>query len=176
MPRGIYPRTAEHLAILDRARAHPDRAKRISIAKTGIKRPGFIPHHLMGKLGKDHPRYVEAPSYNALHSYIKRRLPKPESCENCGLKTALLDLANKSQNYLRDITDWSYLCRPCHRKYDKSFLTHCRNGHEYTPENTYINQGKRACRVCRHEASVRKRNKTKLMRLNDPIKYLGENI
>jgi hypothetical protein len=27
--------------------------------------------------------------------------------------------------------------------------THCRNGHEYTPENTYINcDGHRRCRAC----------------------------
>jgi hypothetical protein len=27
--------------------------------------------------------------------------------------------------------------------------THCRNGHEYTPENTYINcDGHRRCRTC----------------------------
>lgn len=27
--------------------------------------------------------------------------------------------------------------------------THCRNGHEFTPENTLMNQGKRCCRECR---------------------------
>jgi hypothetical protein len=27
--------------------------------------------------------------------------------------------------------------------------THCPQGHEYTPENTYINRGRRNCRECR---------------------------
>lgn len=31
--------------------------------------------------------------------------------------------------------------------------THCRNGHEYTPENTVaLGEGRRACRRCRREA------------------------
>ncbi len=76
--------------------------RKISIAKTGVKRPGFYPHHLVGKYGRNHPRYVEAPTYNAIHSYIKRRLPRPNSCQKCdGDKP--LDLANKSQAYMRDI-------------------------------------------------------------------------
>ena len=27
--------------------------------------------------------------------------------------------------------------------------THCPYGHEYTPENTYLNKGRRVCRACR---------------------------
>jgi HNH endonuclease len=30
----------------------------------------------------------------------------------------------------------------------QSEKTHCRNGHEYTPENTYVYQGERSCRTC----------------------------
>ena len=29
-------------------------------------------------------------------------------------------------------------------------VTHCKHGHEFTPENTYINQNKRLCRKCRY--------------------------
>lgn len=37
--------------------------------------------------------------------------------------------------------------------------THCVNGHEFTPENTYIKKsnGKRACRACKREWAQRKR-------------------
>lgn len=33
--------------------------------------------------------------------------------------------------------------------------THCDNGHEFTPENTYLWEGARYCRACRAEASSR---------------------
>jgi hypothetical protein len=29
--------------------------------------------------------------------------------------------------------------------------THCPQGHEYTPENTYVSRGRRNCRKCRRE-------------------------
>jgi hypothetical protein len=37
-------------------------------------------------------------------------------------------------------------------------LTHCKHGHEYTPENTYTNpRGKRVCRTCHRERVARVR-------------------
>jgi len=49
----------------------------------------------------------------AIHDWIKRRLEKPNRCENCR-KIKKLDLTNKSGNYLRNLTDWKWLCRRCH--------------------------------------------------------------
>lgn len=49
----------------------------------------------------------------ALHSWAKRWLSKPECCQHCGEKNPL-DLANKSQEYKRDLSDWLWLCRRCH--------------------------------------------------------------
>lgn len=51
--------------------------------------------------------------YIALHIWVKSRLPKPQFCEICKLVSPY-DLANKSGKYLRDLTDWQYLCRKCH--------------------------------------------------------------
>jgi hypothetical protein len=51
--------------------------------------------------------------YNALHDYIKYNLPKPNKCQDCN-KSKRLDLANISGNYLRDLSDWEWLCRSCH--------------------------------------------------------------
>ena len=36
--------------------------------------------------------------------------------------------------------------------------THCGNGHEYTPENTYIWAGKRQCRDCKHAFYLRRKS------------------
>lgn len=35
--------------------------------------------------------------------------------------------------------------------------THCPQGHEYTPENTYVHNGSRQCKTCRRERKVRAR-------------------
>jgi hypothetical protein len=55
--------------------------------------------------------------YSALHEWVKNRKPKPQTCENCHTVTPL-DLANISQRYTRDLTDWEWLCRKCHMTKD----------------------------------------------------------
>ena len=54
-------------------------------------------------------------SYHALHYWIKSRIDKPKACVICNKKNKL-DLSNKSGKYLRDLTDWWYICRSCHTK------------------------------------------------------------
>jgi len=39
-------------------------------------------------------------------------------------------------------------------------LTHCKRGHEFTPENTYRNAGRRSCRACRNNAARTRRKDT----------------
>jgi len=55
-------------------------------------------------------------------------------------------------------------CNPAHmepvthaenRRRATPFKTHCKHGHEYTPENTVIAHGRRECRTCRREATRR---------------------
>ncbi len=53
----------------------------------------------------------------ALHDYIKYHLPKPNQCEGCG-EIKKLDLANISQEYKRDFSDWEWICRKCHMHKD----------------------------------------------------------
>lgn len=55
--------------------------------------------------------------YNALHDWIKRRLPKPDLCQRC-YKAPPSDLSNISRNYLRILSDWWWLCRRCHLIFD----------------------------------------------------------
>lgn len=67
----------------------------------------------------------------ALHSWIKRRLDKPNNCELCKRRTRL-ELSNKSQKYMRDLGDWQWLCAKCHRNHDgnskKAWKTRRKNG------------------------------------------------
>ena len=59
--------------------------------------------------------------YWGLHNWVSRQLGKPTQCEFCGTgKARKFEWANKSGNYLRDITDWLRLCTKCHRNYDYS--------------------------------------------------------
>ena len=44
----------------------------------------------------------------------------------------------------------------------KSRQTHCKHGHEYTPDNVYINpQGHRRCKTCQCAAAIRARSRTR---------------
>jgi hypothetical protein len=76
-----------------------------SFAKLGAKNPMF------GKL-------KESISLSALHDYIRKRLPKASACGHCGDSSKPLDMANKSHEYKRELTDWIWLCRKCHVNYD----------------------------------------------------------
>ena len=38
--------------------------------------------------------------------------------------------------------------------------THCKNGHEFTPENTYMTRGRRQCRACNRAAVRRYKERT----------------
>ena len=59
-------------------------------------------------------------SYFGIHTYMRRRVPKPEFCQECRIRKAC-DMANVSGRYLRDLSDWRYLCRRCHMEEDGRF-------------------------------------------------------
>ena len=54
------------------------------------------------------------PTLRALHKWVQKRKPKPTWCEECWIRKPY-DLANISQTYKRDINDYKWLCRHCHR-------------------------------------------------------------
>ncbi len=97
-----------------------DIRNKIKISKLGNKNPMF------GKVGVISPSWKgENASYYAKHSWISRRLGKPEACEECGLNNLSgrqINWANISGKYLRDISDWKRLCLKCHRAFDKHWL------------------------------------------------------
>lgn len=71
--------------------------------------------------GGNHPLWRgNKVGYSALHWWIKQRLAKPWGCNHCG-KIKSLELANKSHEYKRELDDWLWLCKSCHKKYDLQF-------------------------------------------------------
>lgn len=79
-----------------------------------------------------------------VHKWVSRALGRPEQCSKCGAK-GKVDLANISQEYKRDLTDWEWLCRQCHMKSDgrlEKFLSHS-NMHNRLPN--------RNCNYCGKE-------------------------
>ena len=71
------------------------------------------------KLNANNPMWVGSKvGYAALHNWVRRRLIQPKQCDSCHHKSSKLDLANVSQQYKRNITDWEWLCRRCHMNKD----------------------------------------------------------
>ncbi len=66
------------------------------------------------KLGEKNPLWRgDDVGYFGLHHWLRSRKPKPELCEECGVKPPQ-DCANISGQYLRDVNDYEWLCRRCH--------------------------------------------------------------
>lgn len=69
-------------------------------------------------LGKNNPMWKgDTASYTSLHDWVQRHKPKTVTCESCGKKKKL-ELSNISGEYKRDVNDYQWLCRSCHRKLD----------------------------------------------------------
>lgn len=70
---------------------------------------------------KNHQWKGDGVGYLALHAWVRRRLVKPDKCPKCG-SSSKLDLANLSNEYRRDLSDWEWLCRRCHMNKDGRIL------------------------------------------------------
>lgn len=79
--------------------------------------------------------------YAALHEWVKNRLPKPASCENCHAIEPH-DLHNRSGKYLRDLSDWEWLCRKCHMKKDGRLEVFSKNHLRYGFKKGYESKHK----------------------------------
>ena len=66
----------------------------------------------------------------AIHIWIRSRLGKPELCNRCH-KSGWIDLANISQKYKRELTDWEFLCRKCHMESDGRLQKFLNNKYRY---------------------------------------------
>lgn len=65
-----------------------------------------------------------------------------QPCERCGVEPA----EAHHDDYTKPMSV-RWLCRKHHREHHRP--THCKRGHEFTPENTLAHvNGKRRCRTC----------------------------
>ena len=72
----------------------------------------------LAQRGEKHRRWSgNNPSYEALHSWIKR-YKKKTNCDFCN-SNKFVELSNKSGEYKRNLKDWQYLCSKCHHAFDK---------------------------------------------------------
>lgn len=88
--------------------------------------------------------------YNALHRRVEAVRGRPKRCNRCGSADEALryDWANLTGRY-EDVDDYERMCRVCHRRND-FVKSHCKHGHLYDEENTYIApDGYRVCKACR---------------------------
>ena len=87
----------------------------VGMGRKGI--PRSLSHRramAVSKVGsKNHQWAGDKVSYKTLHQWVRRNSIVPSNCQSCN-KLSKLDAANISGNYLRDLSDWKFLCRKCH--------------------------------------------------------------
>jgi len=87
--------------------------------------------------------YAHRVAYEALVGRIPRGLRLDHLCENppC-INPSHLEPVTNSENLRRGFISRFGVAHHNLRK------TRCPQGHEYTPENTYLNNGRRTCKTC----------------------------
>ena len=78
--------------------------------------------------------------YTCLHTWVRRRKPKPNRCQKCGKKQDYLELANISGEYKRDIDDYVYLCVRCHKEMDGTLKPFIEGGKKTRFQKGYKNE------------------------------------
>jgi len=70
-------------------------------------------------VGPNNPQWKgDKVGYRAKHDRMRQLIPKPDICPKCGNQYKRIELANISQKYLLDPSDWEWLCSSCHFKQD----------------------------------------------------------
>lgn len=81
----------------------PERIEKIRIAKLGRNNPAWMGNDV---------------GYKSLHAWISRHKERSDLCQFCGSKDRKLELALIGDKYTRELDDYLWVCRPCHRKID----------------------------------------------------------
>lgn len=74
------------------------------------------------KIAEDNPKWLgDNVGYDALHDWIRANKEFTGKCEICGLESdnrRIIQAANISGEYKRDVNDFTWLCNKCHYKFD----------------------------------------------------------
>lgn len=108
MPKKGYIQTKEHKEKLRQAhlgkKTNEETRKKMSLAHKGK----YTEENSSNWKG-------DAVGYQGIHSWIQKKLGKPNMCEECGTTEAKkFEWANISGQYKRDVTDYKRLCTKCH--------------------------------------------------------------
>ena len=89
----------------------------------GYLDPPYVRHKKsQAKMGQKNPHWSgNQVGYGGLHSWVRKRIPKPNLCQICQERPAY-DLANIDNNYDRNLINWKWLCRKCHMLEDGRLL------------------------------------------------------
>jgi len=120
-------------------------------------------------------------AYSSVHSSLRRKqgVAAQFACVDCGGPAQEWSYNGGSPDersgfnshqrpivYSVNVADYSPRCRHCHRMLDPHphrEKTHCKHGHEYTPENTYIRgDGWRRCVACVRISGAKNKAKKKV--------------
>ena len=115
--------------------------------------PGGYPHVILRRNGQRHHRYVHRMVLEAF------RGPCPDgfvTCHNDGNHQN-----NRIDNLRWDTQQSNIFDIVAHGRHAQANKTHCKHGHSFSPENTYINpaSGQRSCRTCTREINRRIRSR-----------------
>jgi hypothetical protein len=120
-----YVRTKEHRELMSKIKKgskHSEETKE-KMRKPKTLTPKFLDAQTkrgMKKRNEKHPNWKgDKVGYTGLHEWVRKRKIKPKFCEGCGLNKPLLDLANISKKYKRDVNDFKWLCKKCHYHFDR---------------------------------------------------------
>jgi hypothetical protein len=73
----------------------------------------------IAKLGNKNPAWKgDGVGYKALHAWMRKHKIRAKNCQHCGNNERRLEIANLNGVYNRDINNYLWLCRSCHRKHD----------------------------------------------------------
>lgn len=101
---GTYEKKCAGCGVQFTPKDHPNRTKYCSIR--------------CSKMRDRNPNWANGgESFTGIHNWGRYNIPKPDLCQCCG-KEPPRDLANISNEYKKEVSDWEWLCRACHMTKD----------------------------------------------------------